>query len=82
MRKPRSQITDEPIASGEGITYTSAKAASLFPVRVVFTTGGRPMASTIRATSAEQALQFALARHPAADPSRTTVIDATPETRV
>jgi hypothetical protein len=56
--------SDEPIHVGEGITRTSDPRASLWPVTVTFTTGARPLKTTIRAVSANQAEQFARARHP------------------
>jgi hypothetical protein len=56
--------TDEPTHGGEGITRTSDPRARLWPVTVAFTTGARPMRTTIRAISAGQAEQFARARHP------------------
>jgi hypothetical protein len=58
--------TDEPTHFGEGITRTSDPRAQLWPVTVAFTTGARPMRTTIRAISAGQAEQFARARHPCA----------------
>ena len=57
-------LTDEPTHVGEGITRTSDPKARLWPVTVTFTTGSRPMKTTIRAVSAGQAEQFARARHP------------------
>jgi hypothetical protein len=57
-------VTDEPTHTGEGITRTSDPAARLWPVTVTFTTGARPLRTTIRALSAGQAEQFARARHP------------------
>jgi hypothetical protein len=56
--------TDEPTHVGEGITRTSDPRAQLWPVTVAFTTGARPMRTTIRAISAGQAEQFARARYP------------------
>lgn len=58
----RIQI-DEPSHVGEGITRTSDPKARLWPVTVTFTTGARPLRTTIRAISAHQAEQFARARH-------------------
>ena len=57
-------VTDEPTHVGEGITRTSDPKAQLWPVTVTFTTGARPLRTTIRALSAGQAEQFARARHP------------------
>ena len=57
-------VTDEPTHTGEGITRTSDPAARLWPVTVTFTTGARPLRTTIRAVSSGQAEQFARARHP------------------
>ena len=57
-------LTDEPTHTGEGITRTSDPKARLWPVTVTFSTGSRPMRTTIRALSAGQAEQFARARHP------------------
>lgn len=56
--------SDEPTNAGEGITRTSDPKARLWPVTVTFTTGARPLRSTIRATGPLQAEQFARARHP------------------
>jgi hypothetical protein len=56
--------TDEQSAqSGEGITRTSAPSAKFWPVLIKFG-GGRPMRATIKATSKDEALQFARNRHP------------------
>jgi hypothetical protein len=55
---------EEPIHCGEGITRTSDPAAGLWPCTVTFTTGSRPLVTTIRALSANQAEEFARARHP------------------
>jgi hypothetical protein len=57
-------VTDESTHTGEGITRTSDPAARLWPVTVTFTTGARPLRTTIRALSAGQAEQFARNRHP------------------
>lgn len=57
-------ITDEPTHVGEGITRTSDPKAVLWPVTVTFTSGARPLRTTIRALSAGQAEQFARNRHP------------------
>lgn len=57
-------LTDEPTHWGEGITRTSDPRAQLWPVTVTFTTGARPLRTSIRAVSAGQAEQFAKARHP------------------
>ena len=68
-------LTDEPTHVGEGITRTSDPKAVLWPVTVTFTTGSRPMKTTIRAVSSGQAEQFARARHPYA---RTVAVAARP----
>jgi hypothetical protein len=68
-------LTDEPTHVGEGITRTSDPKAKLWPVTVTFTTGSRPMKTTIRAISAGQAEQFARARHPYA---RTVAVSPRP----
>ena len=57
-------VTDEPQAVGEGITRTSDPRARLWPVTITFTSGARPLRTTIRAVSSGQAEQFARARHP------------------
>jgi len=49
---------------GEGISRTSDPAAKLWPVTITFTTGSRPLLTTIRAVSAGQAEVFARNRHP------------------
>lgn len=49
---------------GEGITRTSDPRARLWPVTITFTSGAKPMRTTIRATGPLQAEQFARARHP------------------
>jgi hypothetical protein len=49
---------------GEGITRTNDPKAKLWPVTITFTTGLRPMRTTIKATGPLQAEQFARARHP------------------
>lgn len=61
---------------GEGISRTSDPHARLWPVTVTFTTGSRPMSTTIRALSAGQAEEFARNRHPAA---RTVTVGRVPE---
>lgn len=63
------------IASGEGITRTSDPRARLWPVTITFTSGARPMRTTIRATGPVQAEQFARARHPFV---RTVAVGAKP----
>lgn len=50
---------------GEGITRCSDPAAGLYWVSV-WLPGAPPMASRVRAMSAEQAVQFCQARHPQA----------------
>ncbi len=57
------QIEDS-LPTGEGITRTADPAAQLWPVTVTFTTGARPMKTTIKAKGPQQAEQFARARHP------------------
>lgn len=55
---------DDPCQSaGEGITRTSEPGARFWPMEVCWP-GRRPMRCTIRATSRQQAQQFASARHP------------------
>ena len=49
---------------GEGLTRTTDPRSRLWPVTVTFTTGARPLRTTIRAVSANQAEAFARARHP------------------
>ena len=49
--------------AGEGITRCSDPDAGYFWVNV-YMRGAPPMASRVRATSPEQALQFCQARHP------------------
>ena len=71
-----SVISDEPTHTGEGITRTTDPAARLWPVTVTFTTGARPLKTTIRAISAGQAEQFARARHPYA---RTVAVGRVPQ---
>jgi hypothetical protein len=56
--------SDEPTHVGEGITRTTDPAAGLWPVTITFTTGSRPLLTTIRAVSAGQAEVFARNRHP------------------
>lgn len=48
---------------GENVTYTTDPNASHFWVEVLLR-GMPPMAARVRATSAEQAVQFCQARHP------------------
>jgi hypothetical protein len=67
-KKPRNYLlpvldNDEPLATGEGLTRTSAAAARLFHMLVHFG-HSRPMRCTIRALSWSQAEQFARNRHP------------------
>lgn len=59
---------EQPSQTGEGITYTTEPKARLWAVEVPFP-GRQPMRCTIRAISQRQALQFAAARHPGADPN-------------
>ena len=54
---------DEPPQMGEGITRTSDPKAKLWPVTITFTTGARPLRTTIRAKGPIQAEKFARARH-------------------
>jgi hypothetical protein len=63
--------SEEPMVAGEGITMTADPAAKLWPAVVTFAAGDR-MRCTIRAINAQQAEQFALARHPLA---RTVTIE-------
>lgn len=64
---------DEPDCTGEGITRTSERGTRLWPLEVPIP-GSRPLRCTVRAKSQRQALQFAAARHPAADPERIRVL--------
>lgn len=73
MAFPYYAPTDEPDCVGEGITYTTEPGARLWPLEVPIP-GSRPMRCTIRAKSQRQALQFAAARHPAANPERIRVL--------
>lgn len=68
-----STPVDAPECIGEGITYTTERGTRLWALEVPFP-GRRPMRCTIRAKSQRQALQFAAARHPAADPERIRVL--------
>lgn len=55
---------DNPCQSaGEGITRTNEPGAKFWPVEIRWP-GRRPMRCTIRATSKQQAHQFAERRHP------------------
>jgi hypothetical protein len=67
---------DEPTHTGEGITRTTDPAARLWPVTVTFVTGARPLHTTIRAVSANQAADFARNRHPY---SRTVAVAPRPQ---
>lgn len=60
----RTHHPEDDLPAGEGFTRTSDPAARLWPVTVTFTTGARPLRTTIRALSAGQAEQFARNRHP------------------
>lgn len=64
---------EQPTHVGEGITYTTEPKARLWALEVRFP-GGHPMRCTVRATSQRQAIQFAAARHPSADPERIRVL--------
>lgn len=64
---------DQPTHTGEGVTYTKEPGARLWALEIRFP-GGHPMRCTVRATSQRQALQFAAARHPNADPERIRVL--------
>lgn len=59
----------------EGVIRNTKPGTKLFPVRVVFTSGARPMYETIRAASRAEAKRFAINRYPNADPDRTHVIE-------
>lgn len=63
IRKAWHHSHDEPDSSGEGITRTSDPDASFHWVEVLMR-GAPPLYSCVRATSAEQAVQFCHARHP------------------
>lgn len=64
---------DAPEYTGEGITYTTEPGTRLWPLEVPIP-GSRPLRCTIRAKSQRQAVQFAAARHPAANPERIRVL--------
>lgn len=64
---------EQPTHTGEGITYTTQPKARLWAVEVPFP-GRQPMRCTIRAISQRQALQFAAARHPGANPDQIRVL--------
>jgi hypothetical protein len=55
---------EKDLPTGEGITRTTDPKAKLWPVTITFSTGCRPMKTTIKATGPKQAEQFARARHP------------------
>lgn len=59
----------------EGVTRNTQPGTRLFPVRVVFVSGARPMYETIRAASKEEAHRFAITRYPNANPRLTKVLD-------
>lgn len=65
--------TDEAQVTGEGITRTSDPRARLWAL-VIPLPGLRPLHCTIRATSKAEAIRFAAARHPSADPDRIRVL--------
>lgn len=73
MARTYSVAVDEPDYTGEGITYTTDKRARLYAVVVPFE-GRQPMRCTIRATSQQQAMSFAVARHPGAIADRIRVL--------
>lgn len=64
---------EQPTQTGEGITFSTEPRARLWAVEVPFP-GRQPMRCTIKATSQRQALQFAAARHPGADPNRIRIL--------
>lgn len=76
MSKRYQTPTDEPTYTGEGITFTTQTGSRLWAVEVPFP-GRSAMRCTIRATSKTQALQFAIARHPSANPERIRVLSKT-----
>lgn len=55
--------TTEPLAVGEGLTYTSKPGAKLFTMQLQFS-NARPMRCSIRALNWRQAEAFAKNRHP------------------
>ena len=64
---------DAPEYTGDGITFTTQTGARLWAVEVPFP-GRSAMRCTIRAISRRQALQFAAARHPSANPDGIRVL--------
>ena len=54
---------DQPIASGEGLTRTSATITHLYHLMIWFG-ASKPMRATIRATTKREAELFARNRHP------------------
>jgi hypothetical protein len=69
----RPKTMDDPELIGEDITRTSEPNTELFWCDVVFV-AGPSMRCTVRARDSRQALRFALARHPGADPNRTRIM--------
>jgi hypothetical protein len=60
----QTQQIEDSLPTGEGHTRTSDPAAQLWPVVITFSSGAKPMKTTIRATGPTQAEQFARNRHP------------------
>jgi hypothetical protein len=60
----RTHHPEDDLPTGEGMTRTSDPKARLWPVVITFSSGARPMKTTIRATGPTQAEQFARNRHP------------------
>lgn len=73
MTKRYPTSDEQPTHVGEGVTYTTKPGARLWALEIRFP-GGHPMRCTIRAASQKQAIQFAAARHPNADPARIRVL--------
>ena len=65
----------ENLPAGEGLTRTTDPAARLWPVTITFTSGARPMRTTIRANGPQQAETFARNCHPYV---RTVSVDRRP----
>ena len=66
--------SEQPSIRGEGITRNTGGGTSLFTVLVAFKPPAKPVRSTIRASNSEEALRFAIARHPNCDPIKTRLI--------
>jgi hypothetical protein len=73
MSKRYSVPDEQPTHVGEGITYTTKPGARLWALEVPFP-GNASLRCTVRAISQRQAVQFAAARHPNANPERIRVL--------